>query len=75
MTNRELLQKALPLVSLTEKQWNAISNHIKQVKKGEVATALETLISNQAKIEVAGNYLDYYPLNEKTRIESVPIMS
>lgn len=56
LTNKELVISALPLVNLTLSQWGTILEHCEQVKKkegeGELFKALETLVSNQSKIEV-----------------------
>ncbi|SEP81184.1 hypothetical protein SAMN04487977_101499 [Treponema bryantii] len=59
MTNRELLQKAMPLYSLSEEQWNEILE-VKTRLSGSALSALETLVSNQAKLEVMTNYIDYF---------------
>lgn len=61
MTNRELLQRALPLKSLTEKEWNLLSDHIVKVSKDyDLMKVLEKLKTNQARVEVMGNYIEYY---------------
>ena len=59
MTNRELLQKAMPLVSLSNSQWELINEHLSK-QKGELFTALETLLVNQSRIETISNHNDYY---------------
>ena len=59
MTNRELLQKAMQLVSLTEEEWNEIVA-LQNKATGCLYTALETLVSNQAKLEISSCYKDYY---------------
>lgn len=59
LTNRELLLNAMPLVSLSRKQWNLILDHI-QGTNGELLKVFETIIGNQSKIEVMSNYLEYY---------------
>lgn len=71
LTNRELLLNAMPLVSLSRKQWNLILDHI-QGTNGELLKVFETMIGNQSKIEVMSNYLEYYyehiedPVNEES---------
>ena len=71
LTNRELLLNAMPLVSLSRKQWNLILDHI-QGTNGELLKVFETMIGNQSKIEVISNYLEYYyehiedPVNEES---------
>ena len=72
MTNRDLLNKALPLTSLSEKEWNEITELQNKVT-GVLLSALETLITNQARIEVLANYKDYYGdrLDETVPEESI----
>ena len=75
LTNRELVQNAMPLVSLTRKQWNLLLKHIENVEcvegDGDLFKTLETLLNNQTRIEVLGNYRTYYkdtlddPVSEK----------
>lgn len=62
MTNRELLQKAMPLVSLSKEEWTVFLRHIEETKQNEsdVCGVLETISNNQARLEIIGNYLDYY---------------
>lgn len=59
MTNRELVQKAMPLVSLSNEEWETINKHLEK-QSGTLFNALQTLITNQARIEVMGDYYDYY---------------
>ena len=59
MTNRELLQQAMPLTSLTESQWETLLKHVQEVK-GVLHETLATLISNQSRLEIISNYSDYY---------------
>lgn len=65
MTNRELVQKAMPLLSLSRKEWSILLKHIEDVERsqGDSSAAfkiLQKLHTNQARIEVMGNYNDYY---------------
>lgn len=65
MTNKDLLKTAMPLVSLSRKEWNAFNSLIESTEPDtELYRALSTLCSNQAKIEVISNYLFYYDENE-----------
>ena len=65
LTNRELVQRAMPLVSLSRKQWGILLKHIEEIERSqgnesEIFKALETVHNNQARIEVMNNYYDYY---------------
>lgn len=74
MTNRELLQKAMPLFSLSSKQWDMLVKHIEVIGQTDINlyNALNKLLQNQAKIEIMDNYLDYFyddlnsPVNENS---------
>lgn len=59
MTNRELIKTAMPLSSLSESEWNEIIA-FQDKATGSLLSALETLISNQARIEIFSCYKDYY---------------
>ena len=59
MTNRELLQKAMPLISLSNVQWEQIIKHIEK-QKGEIEEILNILLINQSRLEVRSNYRDFY---------------
>ena len=59
MTHRELLNMAMPLISLTNEQWDLICEHLEK-HDAELSAIIRILICNQARIEVTGNYLDYY---------------
>ena len=79
-TNRELLNKAMPFRSLSRKEWNTFISHLEQVEKSadtETLKILHTLFTNQARIEVLGNYFDYYSdtLEEPVRDNSVEILN
>ena len=78
MTNRELMIKAMPLNTLSNAQWKIITKHIEEIERTgnkELLSALETLNTNQARIEVMSNYNDYYSdvMEEPVRAESVSI--
>ena len=60
LTNRDLLKKAMPLKSITRKQWNAILALADGLSETDLSIALNTMISNQAKIEIISNYSFYY---------------
>ena len=60
LTNRDLLKKAMPLKSITRKQWNAILALADRLSDTDLSIALNTMISNQAKIEIISNYSFYY---------------
>jgi len=65
LTNRELLSVAMPLRSLSRKQWNDVVRHVENVECSEgnestLVTALRRLCLNQARIEVMSNYTEYY---------------
>ena len=79
-TNRELLNKAMPFRSLSRKDWNTFISHLEQVEKSadtETLKILQTLFTNQARIEVIGNYNDYYSdiLEEPVREKSVVVLN
>ena len=71
MTNRELLQKAMPLKSLSEQEWNVLNDYVEKLKDNSIYVVLQTLITNQSRIEVMANYFDYFadkldePVTEK----------
>lgn len=60
MTNRELLQKAMPLTSLTENEWNVLNDYLQKVSGTQISAILDKLITNQSRIEIMSNYADYY---------------
>ena len=60
MTNRELLQKAMPLTSLTENEWNVLNDYLLKVSGTQIFAILDKLITNQSRIEIMSNYADYY---------------
>lgn len=65
MTNRELLQKAMPLVSLSNEQWESVNALIKSIESKSdsgsiLLESLEILTKNQSRIEITDNYREYY---------------
>jgi len=60
MTNRELLQKAMPLTSLTENEWNVLNDYLSKVSGTQISAILNTLVTNQSRIEIMSNYTDYF---------------
>ena len=62
LTNRELLMNAMPLSSLSRNQWNMVLKHLEKMEKSdkELFAALNTLCSNQSKLEIITNYKDYF---------------
>ena len=67
-TKRNLLNKAMPLFSLSQSQWEAVNSHLEKIEISdgadiELYNALRTLQSNQAKIEIMDEYCDYYGRN------------
>ena len=81
LTNRELLKNAMPLKSLTRAQWNTILAYAEELKNMDndsaLRTTIDTLISNQSKIEIMEQY-SYYYLNEldnKVCDESIEMLS
>lgn len=71
LTIREQLINAMPLVSLTRKEWGVLHKHIEEVEEdSELFKVMEKLNTNQSRIEVIGNYLSYYSdLLDKTVAE------
>ena len=60
MTNRELLYKAMPLQSLSGSEWELLRKHTERITDNVVLSVLEKLQTNQARLEIIGNYYDYY---------------
>lgn len=57
LTKKELVISAMPLVNLTLTQWGVFLEHCEQIKKkegseSELFKTLETLLTNQSRIEV-----------------------
>lgn len=67
LTNKELLNKAMPLISLSRTQWNTLLEHISSIEKTDgcesvLFKALEIMHNNQARLEIMSNYC-YYNFN------------
>ena len=77
MTNRELVQMAMPLTSLTEQEWNILNDYLAKVSGNQIYTILNTLKTNQSRLEVMSNYFDYYNdiLDEPVRQCSVELQA
>ena len=82
MTNRDLVNKAMPLMTLTREQWEAVINHLDELEKYNgrntpLYQAFKTLQDNQAKLEVMGDYFESinYEVDEPVRQNSVPVLA
>lgn len=82
LTNRELLNKAMPLISLSRKEWNVLLKFVAELEQKEgvdsvLYKAVQKVQNNQAKIEVMSNYNDYYAdiLEEPVREDSIIIFN
>ena len=77
MTNRELLQKAMPLTSLSEQEWNALNDYLAKVSGNQISAILNILITNPSRIEIMTNYFDAYGdiLDEPVRQCSVQLQA
>lgn len=64
MTNKDLLEQAMPMHSLTRQEWIAIqeyTEYLERTEKGSILyTAIKQLLVNQARLEVRSNYLDHF---------------
>ena len=65
LTNRELVMNAMPLVSLSREQWNALLKHVEELEVSSASdsvlfTALKVAVTNQSRLEVTSCYFDYY---------------
>ncbi len=64
-TNRELLDKAMPLTNFTKEQWKVFLKHIELLEvlenpESELLKVLEIVFENQSKIAILENYNYYY---------------
>lgn len=74
MIQKDLLKIAMPLVSLSQEEWNVLNSFVENTKtKPELHKVLTTLCSNQAKIEVAANYSFFYNLEEALPDKSIEL--
>lgn len=73
MTNKELLLQAMPLCTLSENEWDIFLHYLDKINNATLKQTMNKLKFNQARIEIIGNYLDYYsdiadqPVNKKSR--------
>ena len=82
MTNRELVGKAMPLVSLSREMWDAVNKHLDYLERYNgrntpLYQAFKTLQEKKKKIEVMGDYFESinYECDEPVKENSVPIMA
>lgn len=75
MTNRELILKAMPLVTLSNKEWDVLTKYMEQRKETAIGNIFEKLYTNQARLEIIGNLIDYYDPDGTVREQSVPVIS
>lgn len=74
MTNRELLLTAMPMVSLTRRQWDAVRELLLRTEEGtELHAALSAMAGNQARLEVIDNYLDYMADTMEAEVRDVSL--
>ena len=76
LTRRGLLQTAMPLSTLSRVQWNAVLNHVRAVEvvgNTDLYDAIQTLVRNQSRIEILGDYQDYFhdTLDEPVREDAI----
>ena len=64
MTNRDLLEQAMPMSTLTRQEWSAIQEHAEYLERTEkdskLCNAVKQLLVNQARLEVRSSYLDHF---------------
>lgn len=60
MTNKDLLNKAMPLKSLSNAEWDLITDYTARINDRQIVGIIEKLCTTQARLEVTRNYLDYY---------------
>lgn len=74
MTNKELILKAMPLYNLTNDQWDSVQKLIETTSDKLLLSALETITSNQSKIETLCMIFDSNPdINNTVRQERVQL--
>lgn len=73
MTNKDLLNKAMTLKSLSETEWDLINEYLPKINDNKIAGIINKLCTNQARLEITRNYLDYYFdfMEEPVRKESL----
>ena len=75
MTNKELLLQAMPLCTLSRNEWDIFLHYLDQINNATLRHTMEKLKLNQSRIEIIGNYLDYFSDNIEQQIneKSTPI--
>ena len=75
MTNKDLLNKAMPLTSLSETEWDLINDYVTKIKDISIVGIINKLCTNQARLEITRNYLDYYfdKIDDQVNSQSLPI--
>lgn len=75
MTNKDLLNKAMPLTSLSNAEWDLITVYAAGIKDKTVADVINKLCTNQARLEIKRNYLDYYfdKIDDQVDRQSLPL--
>lgn len=75
MTNKELLNKAMPLTSLSNAEWDLITEYSVRLNDKQIAGIIDKLCTTQARLEITRNYLDYYfdKIDDQVINESLPL--
>jgi hypothetical protein len=50
----------MPLLSLSEKEWEKLNYYIENVKDNDLQNILQKLQINQSRLEIINNYNEYY---------------
>ena len=79
MTNRDLLEQAMPMSTLTRQKWSVIQEHAEYLERTEkdskLCNAVKQLLVNQARLEVRSSYLDHFneTLDDDVRENKIPV--
>ena len=75
MTNKDLLNKAMSLTSLSNDEWDLITEYTARINDRQIAGIIDKLCTNQARLEITRNYLDYYfdKTDDLVNSQSLPI--
>ena len=75
MTNKDLLNKAMPLTSLSNAEWDLITDYAAKIKDKSIVGIINKLCTNQARLEITRNYLDYYfdKIDDQVNRQSLPL--
>ena len=75
MTNKDLLNKAMPLTSLSNAEWDLITEYTARINDRQIAGIIDKLCTTQARLEITRNYLDYYfdKTDDQVNRQSLPI--